>query len=117
MTYELPKDVKCPYCGFEQDIDHDDGVGFEENKVWQQLCQNSECEKTFVYSTYIHYDYKVKQADCLNEGKHDWKPVHIFPECFSFATSRCSICEEEKCFDPEGKDKAIKEYFESLKIE
>ena len=38
-------DVYCPYCGAEQEINHDDGYGYEEDRRYQQQC--GECEKTF----------------------------------------------------------------------
>jgi hypothetical protein len=31
-------DVKCPYCGTEQEINHDDGYGYDEGKYYEQEC-------------------------------------------------------------------------------
>ena len=34
------KDVDCPYCKAEQDINHDDGYGYEEDGMYEQECQS-----------------------------------------------------------------------------
>jgi endogenous inhibitor of DNA gyrase (YacG/DUF329 family) len=63
-------DVECPYCGCEQDINHDDGYGYDESQTFEQECP--ECEKTFAFTTYIHFSYNVKAAPYLNKDKnHD----------------------------------------------
>ena len=41
----MSKDIDCPYCGHPQDIDHDDGNGYEEGVLHQQEC--GLCGKTF----------------------------------------------------------------------
>jgi hypothetical protein len=56
-TYNL-KDVECPYCGHPQNINHDDGYGYDESKTYEQECP--ECEKAFAYTTWIHFSYDVK---------------------------------------------------------
>ena len=33
----MSKDVDCPYCGHPQDINHDDGYGYEEVVLHQQV--------------------------------------------------------------------------------
>ena len=95
------KDINCPYCGFEQDINHDDGYGYQEDQTFQQQCEN--CEKYFVYTTCILFSYDVEKADCLNGEEHLWKKTITVP--VEFAKLRCQICGEEKCLDPfeEGK--------------
>lgn len=82
------KDVRCPYCGTEQDIDHCDGYGYEEDTLHQQECRV--CGKTFAYTTYITFDYKVKRADCLNDGYHSYEPTMTWPvEC---TRMECTMC-------------------------
>ena len=49
--------VKCPYCKHEQDINHDDGYGYEENARHCQSCSN--CNKEFKFTTEISYHYDV----------------------------------------------------------
>lgn len=69
-------DVKCPYCGEDQEIHHDDGVGYEEdgNIVWvpfiayEQECIH--CGEPFKFTTHISFSYTV---DC-QDGDHDFKP-------------------------------------------
>jgi len=64
------KDLKCPYCEFEQDASPDDkepGVTFEHQ------CEN--CDKYFGYE--IDYDpiYTVFDLPCANGEPHKWKQV------------------------------------------
>jgi hypothetical protein len=86
------KDVKCPYCDADQEINHDDGYGYSEDGEYQQQC--SECDKYFVYTTSISFYYDVRQADCLNDGEHIWEKTKTFPpEC---SRLKCKTCGEEK---------------------
>ena len=87
-------DVKCPYCGYGQEINHDDGVGYEEDTIHQQDCTN--CNKTFTYTTSISYYYDAEKAPCLNGEFHDWQPVVGIPESVFKNRFRCSYCEKEK---------------------
>lgn len=61
-------DVTCPYCGAEQEINHDDGYGYEEDRDHEQNCV--ECNKTFKFTTSISYNYEVQCQD----GDHDMEP-------------------------------------------
>ena len=38
----MSKDVECPYCGAELEINHDDGYGYEEDGIYEQECRESE---------------------------------------------------------------------------
>lgn len=88
----MSKDVDCPYCGKGQDINHDDGYGYEEDRVHQQEC--SHCDKTFVFKTFISFDYDADKADCLNGGEHEFKPTRTFPvECTEM---ECTMCEDRR---------------------
>lgn len=90
MAYE---DIECPYCEEPQDINHDDGYGYEEGVTHQQQC--GKCDKTFTYTTSISFYYEAEKADCLNgDVEHDWKPETIFPKFF--AKMRCKICDETR---------------------
>jgi rRNA maturation protein Nop10 len=51
-------DVKCPYCGGEQDINHDDGYGLTEEDEHEQEC--GWCEKTFIFFTTFSLSYEVQ---------------------------------------------------------
>lgn len=113
MAYE---DIECPYCEHPQNINHDDGYGYQEGETHQQQCE--ECNKTFTFTTSISFSYDVEKADCLNtdEDTHDWKPTTTYPECFR--KMRCIICGSER--EPTA-DEAVKyniptfnEYLNSL---
>lgn len=85
-------DIECPYCGGQQNIDHDDGYGYEEDVVHQQQC--CDCDMIFTYTTSIIYHYNTQKADCLNGSEHKWKPTLTYPK---FATKlRCETCDEER---------------------
>lgn len=84
------KDVKCPYCGAEEEINHDDGYGYEEGMHHTQQCGS--CHKEFVYFTSIHFSYDVQKADCLNGGEHKWLPSHTIPKAYTHM--ECEGCGE-----------------------
>ena len=82
-------DISCPYCGENQEINHDDGYGYDEDEIHNQECGS--CENTFAYTTSILFLYEAHKADCLNDGKHDWTPMKIYPEHWPNAR-RCLDC-------------------------
>jgi len=86
------EDVNCPYCGFEQEIDHDDGFGYDECGKWEQECVS--CEKVFIYTTYISFSYEVSKADCLNGEKHSYEKTNTFPAALS--RMKCVDCGHER---------------------
>lgn len=86
------KDAKCPYCGKEVEINHDDGYGFEEDELHQQECEH--CDKIFTFTTYISFSYRTYIADCLNGGDHVFKKTITLPP--EAARLRCKNCGEER---------------------
>lgn len=85
-------DIKCPYCGQEQEVCHDDGDNYAEDETHQMGC--STCENYFVFTTSISFDYHPAKADCLNYGEHDWRPSNTFPkQCTSMI---CRDCDERR---------------------
>jgi len=46
-------DTECPYCGKELDLDHDDGLGYDEGVTHNQECPH--CGKTFVFEVSISF--------------------------------------------------------------
>ena len=87
-------DVECPYCGEDQEINHDDGYGYEEGKKHEQQC--SDCNKNFVYETSISFHYEAEKADCLNDGReHDYKLVCHAPSDVWPNWKRCKDCDHE----------------------
>lgn len=77
----MSDDVECPYCGEGQEINHDDGYGYEEGERHEQEC--SDCEKTFVFTTSISYYYEAEKADCLNGEQHVLAMSKTYPEKYS----------------------------------
>jgi len=81
-------DIKCPYCGHDQDVCHDDGQGYEEDQTHEMCCY--ECERHFVFHTSISFHYTPKKADCLNGEDHTYEPTNTYPvECTKMACSQC----------------------------
>jgi hypothetical protein len=106
-------DVKGPYCDHKQEINHDDGYGYSEDEIYEQECSN--CGKTFIYTTSISFYYEVSKAPCKNGKPHKLKDKKCFPEEFAVGKKICEYCGEEIVVDKEASEKAINEYFQSLK--
>jgi hypothetical protein len=85
-------DINCPYCDSPQDIDHDDGHGYEENVTHQQQCDN--CDKYFVFTTSISFFYDPEKADCLNGSEHIWEKTNTIPR--EYTRMCCNMCGEER---------------------
>lgn len=84
-------DVECPYCGESQDINHDDGYGYEEDETYQQEC--CACDKVFIYKTTVSFTYEAQQADCLNGGEHRWRKLTTLPAWWPEARV-CKDCDK-----------------------
>jgi uncharacterized Zn-finger protein len=108
----MMSDVQCPYCDKNLEINHDDGYGYEEGTTHNQECRY--CGKTFVYTTSISFDYTVKQAACLNEGKHDLQDIHGYPKEVFIGKKICSMCGEVFTVNAEANRQAVQKYVESL---
>ena len=53
--------VNCPFCDKEQEINHDDGFGYDEGEDYEQECIG--CEKVFRYSPTYLIMYYVQQEN------------------------------------------------------
>lgn len=73
----LLKDVECPYCGADLEIDDNDGLGYGRDEEYEQEC--SSCGKTFLFVVNVTYSYEVRQAPCKNGGEHDLRPINRIP--------------------------------------
>jgi len=108
-------DIECPYCEKELDINHDDGFGYEEGVKHQQECPH--CEKQFVFETSISFYYEPEKADCLNDGKHNYKLTTTCPK--EFSQMECTMCSDRReLTDAERIEFNIgtkESYFEQLK--
>ena len=98
----MRNDIECPYCNEPLDINHDDGQGYEEDKVHEQQCRH--CDKNFTFTTSIMYSYDAQQAPCLNDGEHDWTPIISTLK----GRERCSYCDEERIADKELYEKSFR---------
>ena len=67
----MNKDLQCPYCEEWNEVCHDDGDSFEEDKKHEMQCHS--CEKNFVFQTRISFDYYPDKADCLNGAPHQFR--------------------------------------------
>lgn len=88
----MSKDIECPYCGQWQEINHDDGYGYEEDTAHNQECGN--CDKTFVFYTSISFYYESQKADCLNGSEHEYKPSSTFPR--KYTKMVCKHCDDKR---------------------
>lgn len=84
--------LECPYCEKEQSVCHDDGFGYEEGVLHQMECES--CGKSFVFETFISFDYSPQKADCLNDGGHIWKAQTCYPK--KFTQMECESCGERR---------------------
>lgn len=65
------EDVRCPYCNRWQEINHDDGYGYEEDQAHMQEC--ADCGKVFIFTTSISFDYHAEKApvtESITENAH-----------------------------------------------
>lgn len=86
-------DIECPYCEFEQEVYHDEAENTAEGEIHQMECY--ECEKNFVFSTCVYFDYTAAKADCLNEGgEHNWTMTNIAPR--QYTKMRCKDCDARR---------------------
>ena len=72
----MSNDLECPYCNAGNEVCHDDGFGYEEDKAHEMECR--ECGKNFVFYTSISFRYDPEKADCLNGSPHrftDWRTL------------------------------------------
>jgi predicted RNA-binding Zn-ribbon protein involved in translation (DUF1610 family) len=111
----MNRDVKCPNCGREQDIIHDDGYGYGEEK-YSQTCTG--CGEEFGYeTTTVHY-YDVFPTPCLNDGsKHRYRLTRTYPR--EFSQMEYSVCGERREMTGEERQAfgigTREDYFKSLK--
>jgi len=98
-------DIDCPYCGKSQQINHDDGYGYEEWEIYEQEC--GDCGKIFVYTTSISFYYEASKADCKNGGEHDLRPIHGYPGYLFTGIKECFNCGDRIVVDKEAHEKAM----------
>lgn len=89
-------EVTCPYCGTLQEINHDGGYGYEEDRQHEQGCHG--CDEYFKFTTAISYDYTVL---CQDE---DHKIVESISEYQGdkYSHKHCIKCDWTSCKRVEG---------------
>jgi hypothetical protein len=97
--------MECPYCGEEQEVNHDDGFGYAEDERHEMEC--SKCDKKFVFTTSISYDYSPEKADCLNGGG-----AHVLEISATYPREYSKMC----CRDCDFKRKPTPEEFAAAGI-
>jgi hypothetical protein len=90
-------DLECPYCGADQEINHDDGHGYEEDVRHEDEC--TECGKGFIFTTFISFSYQAEKADCLNGGDHILEMSCTYPRRYSHMG--CRDCDFKRTPTPE----------------
>lgn len=82
-------DVNCPYCGESQEINHDDGYGYDEDCEHEQRCVG--CSRKFKFTTSICYYY---EALCNGDHKMEQSPLEGHENFYT--CSRCDHTELRK---------------------
>jgi hypothetical protein len=99
------KQIECPYCG----TDNYDSEFYEDPSEIdiEKECVN--CGKHFLWSYTMEAIFNVTQADCLNDGNHQWKQQIRYPKTEIHII--CKICGKIK------EDRAIWKQLEKSKKE
>lgn len=79
-------DVKCPHCGEEQEICHDDGAGYEEDVNHEQHCRD--CNKPFIFTTSVSYSYDVYCKDVEHDMENTHKDLWECKNCNHYEVRR-----------------------------
>lgn len=104
-------DVECPYCGADQNIDHDDGQGYEEDRIHEQQCDA--CEKNFTFTTSVLYFYEASKADCLNGGEHKYQANCCIPR--KYTKMECVDCEARRDPTPQEMEQIMSDDWRNCK--
>jgi hypothetical protein len=108
-------EIQCPYCGKVLQMNHDDGSWYEQEITHQFNCEH--CEKYFVFTTHVSFSFSTQKADCLNDGKHNYKLTHTFPKELSMM--ECEMCGDRRNLTNEEKKQfqigSVDDYIKSLK--
>ena len=91
----MKDDLECPYCGAGQDVNHDDGAGYEEGVSDKMECES--CHKNFVFTTSITYHYKPEKADCLNGSPHRYSEWQSWRKCYD--CDHVEYSRRRRCYD------------------
>jgi hypothetical protein len=90
-------DIECPYCEGINEVNHDDGEKYDEDKTHEMECDH--CRKNFVFHTAISFDYSPKKADCLNGSPHkftDWFTLWLDEKNKEIQCRICKDCDRKE---------------------
>lgn len=85
----MSKDIQCPYCGREMDVDSTEIEIDERNEM-----QCKFCEKNFVFIPEVEIVYSSYKAKCLNGGEHNFQATKTYP--VEFTKMECWACGERR---------------------
>lgn len=110
------KDIECPYCGKEFNIDWGDyGKEITNEDYFTVFCPH--CDKMVLVKPTVSVSFEAEECKCQGEN-HEWKPTASYPTCFT--RMACIHCHEERNPTPEEREKynipSIEEYRKSLGI-
>ncbi len=88
----MRRDLQCPYCNEWQEVCHDDGLGYEEDKRHEMDCPD--CGKSFVFCTSVHFTYEPAKADCLNGDPHQLEETTTYPRRYTRLV--CANCDHSE---------------------
>ena len=89
--------AECPYCGENNEINHDDGFGLEDDQQWEQECKY--CGKIFIFQSSTQWYFHAEKAPCLNGEDHNWVKIVGAPREYLIGRQRCSYCGKEPKID------------------
>ncbi len=88
-------EITCPYCEHSYDLNHDDGAFYDEEHRTEEECPK--CEKKFMVSSSISWNFEGEKADCLNDGNHKWEKEYSLKHYPEFQDREiCRQCDEKR---------------------
>lgn len=105
------KDVGCPYCEHEFDIDQCDGHCCEDGEVYEETCPK--CDKIFQVVSSISWSFDSYATECLNDGNHDFQPKKYPHPQLDMGVTVCTVCGKEQV-DKELKDEGWRLYVQMV---
>lgn len=97
----MSEQIECPYCDAEIDCNDEDCNETSEN--YESECPK--CGKSYTFTVDWSKNIYPAKADCLNDGKHDWKPNGCYPKQYS--RMRCSMCNDQRDCTPDELSKIM----------
>lgn len=86
----MEHDYECPYCGLEM-IYTSDPIG--DGDTINDECEK--CGKKFIVTCSYSVSYDTHQADCLNGGPHNFRPIIGVPKEYFENRVSCKDCGKE----------------------